>query len=73
MSAQSSAKPVTEGGRHRGRSQEVGDRRLMVMRTRTARTRTVRTRTRRRKVENGFKQIEDPPRGVVRGLNGLGR
>ena len=24
MSAQSSAKPVTEGGRHRGRSQEVG-------------------------------------------------
>ena len=42
MSAQSSAKPVTEGGRHRGRSQEVGDRRLMVTRTRM--TRTTRTR-----------------------------
>ena len=52
MSAQSSAKPVTEGGRRRGRSQEVGDRRLMVTRTRmmrmarTRRTaRTARTRT----------------------------
>ena len=48
MSAQSSAKPVTEGGRHRGRSQEVGDRRLMVTMTRMTRTartaRTARTR-----------------------------